>query len=399
MRNRLIVAAAAAGMLAVLPAAAAAAGATPTPTASGAQSSVVVVAAGSEEIPQAAETAVAAMTLQQKAASVVMATLPTTDTQRLRDYMLSTGIGGFILMGSNIPFSESALRRVTTALTLDAALPPLIAVDEEGGDVTRLPWDRFPGADVLKHDPPSAAQDAFLGRGALLQRVGIGVNFGIVADVTDNRSAFIYRRVLGTTPAASADRVAAALAGEGGQALSTLKHFPGHGAAAGNSHVMIPTTSLSEKAWRESDAVPFETGFAAGAPLLMFGHLRFTAVDEAPASLSAPWHEIARDLGFQGVAITDDLGMLQASGIRAYRDPVANAVAALRAGNDMVLAIMYTDPGSAARLTAGIVAAVEDGTLPQARLDEAATRVTALRLQIAAAGRGLVPCGDCAPVE
>ncbi|MDQ2699519.1 MAG: glycoside hydrolase family 3 protein, partial [Actinomycetota bacterium] len=126
------------------------------------------------------------------------------------------------------------------------------------------------------------------------------------------------------------------------------------------------------------------------------GHLRYTAVDDAPASLSADWHRIAREeLGFTGVAITDDLGMLQASGVSAYRDPVDNAVAALKAGNDMVLAVMFTTTGSAAALAEGIAAAVEGGELSQERLDEAATRVTALRLEIAAGGRGLMPCDDC----
>jgi beta-N-acetylhexosaminidase len=113
--------------------------------------------------------------------------------------------------------------------------------------------------------------------------------------------------------------------------------------------------------------------------------------------MSAEWHRILREeLGFDGVAITDDLGMLQASGVPAYADPVANAVGAIAAGNDMVLAVVYTTPDSASRIVDGIVAAVEAGTLPAARLDQAATRVTALRLTLAAEGRGLVPCADCA---
>lgn len=358
------------------------------------------MAASTDDIATTARARVAAMTLKQKAASVVMGHIPTTNTDALRRYMSSTGIGGFILMGANIPGGEEALRRVTASLTVDPALPPLIGIDEEGGDITRLPWDDFAGADTLKGDPAAATESAFLGRGALVQRAGIGVNFGIVADVTDNRSAFIYRRALGTTPKGAADRVAAAVDGEGGQTLSTLKHFPGHGAAAGDSHALIPKTSMSQKSWAATDAVPFEAGIAAGAPLLMFGHLEYSAVDDAPASLSAKWHAIARDdLGFTGVSITDDLGMLQATGIRSYRSLVTNAVAALKAGNDMVLAVMFTTSDSASKMVNGIVAAVESGKLSQERLDEAATRVMELRLRVAATGRGLMPCDDCAPVD
>ena len=134
--------------------------------------------------------------------------------------------------------------------------------------------------------------------------------------------------------------------------------------------------------------------------MLMFGHLAYPAIDSAPATLSAEWHRIAREeLGFTGVAITDDLGMLQTTGIPQYQDPVANAVAALAAGNDMVLAVVHSSPDTAPRMVDGIVAAVESGALSQARLDEAAERVTAARLSVAADGRGLVPCADCTPVD
>lgn len=376
------------------------ASASPSPSASAdASGSVRVEAAADADVRDAAAAQVAAMTLEQKAASVVMGHVPTKDVDDLRAYMSTSGIGGFILMGSNVPGREAALRRITQALTIDPAFPPLIAIDEEGGDVTRLPWDRLPSALTLKASAPEAARDAFLARGALVQRAGIGVNFGLVADVPEDSGGFIHRRALGTSPEGAAARVTAALEGERGQALSTLKHFPGHGAASGDSHALIPTTSLSLADWRVTDAVPFAAGLDAGAPILMFGHLRYSAVDRAPASLSAKWHAIARDeLGFTGVSITDDLGMLEATGNAAYDDPVKNAVAAIAAGNDMVLSIMFTTARSAPRTAAGIAAAVREGTLPQARLDEAATRVAELRLVTAAAGRGLVPCTDCAPV-
>jgi beta-N-acetylhexosaminidase len=348
----------------------------------------------------AAAQRVASMTLREKAASVVMGHIPTTDPVTLQAYMTATGIGGFILMGANIPPDETGLRAVTAALTLDPAFPPLLAVDQEGGDVSRLPWDGFPSARQLKSEPPAAAQSAFAGRAALVQRAGIGVNFGIVADETADPASFIYRRALGTTPAGAAERVAAAVQGEGSAAMSTLKHFPGHGAAPGDSHQGIPSTPMSRADWASADGLPFQAGVEAGAPLLMFGHLAYTAVDSAPATLSAEWHRIAReDLGFEGVAVTDDLGMLQASGVPTYADPVGNAVAAIAAGNDLVLAVVFSSADTAPRMVDGIVAAVEAGTLPPERLDEAAERVAALRLRLAAEGRGLVPCADCAPAD
>ncbi|GAA1989634.1 glycoside hydrolase family 3 N-terminal domain-containing protein [Microbacterium pumilum] len=370
-----------------------------SPEATTPEGTVKVVAADADATQAAASALVSAMSIREKAAAVVMGHIPTTDPAALQDYMATTGVGGFILMGANVPQSEAELRALTAALTRDGALPPLIAIDQEGGDVSRLPWDDFASSVTLKNEPADASRDAFAGRGALVMRAGVGVNFGIVADVTDDPGMFIYRRALGTTPDAGSSRVAAAVDGEGVDAFSTLKHFPGHGAAPGDSHSGIPSTGMSKDEWAATDALPFEAGIDQGAELLMFGHLVYSAVDTAPASLSAEWHRIARDeLGFTGVSITDDLGMLQASGVPAYSDPVANAVSALAAGNDMVLSVMFSTPDSAPRIVDGIVAAVESGALPTERLDEAATRVTQLRLELAAEGRGLMPCTDCTPV-
>jgi beta-N-acetylhexosaminidase len=203
---------------------------------------------------------------------------------------------------------------------------------------------------------------------------------------------------LGTDPASSAERVAVATTAQEQFLGSTLKHFPGHGAAPGDSHSAIPSTTMGLEEWRASEAMPFAAGIDAGASLLMFGHLSYTSVDPAPASLSPTWHRILREeLGFDGVTVTDDLGMLLSSGDPAYSDPVANGVAAVAAGNDLVLMIAGSDAGTAGRMAAGIAAAVDAGTLPAERLAEAATRVMALRLESSAATAQWTVCADCEP--
>ncbi|MDQ4137377.1 MAG: glycoside hydrolase family 3 protein, partial [Actinomycetota bacterium] len=192
---------------------------------------------------------------------------------------------------------------------------------------------------------------------------------------------FIRSRTLGDTPAAAAPRVAAAVQGERGRVLSTLKHFPGHGVAPGDSHSSIPGTGMGYDEWRETHALPFEAGIGAGAELVMFGHLRFDAIDDAPATLSARWHDILRDdLGFDGVAVTDDLSMLEHSGEPEYADPVQNAVQALEAGNDLLLFVGHLDVDAAVR---AVTEAVESGRIPEERLDQAALRVLALRHSLA----------------
>ncbi|MFJ4225394.1 glycoside hydrolase family 3 N-terminal domain-containing protein [Microbacterium sp. NPDC089695] len=352
---------------------------------------------GDDPLHTRAAAVVADMTTQEQAASVVMGHIPTTDAGALASYM-QQGLGGFLLMGANIPDDESQLASLTAALTSDSALPPLIAIDQEGGIVSRLDADQYPASTTLKSLPVEATAAAFSARVALLVRAGIDVNFGTVADVTADPASFIYGRALGTDPATAAERVAAATTAQEPVVASTLKHFPGHGAAPGDSHHAIPTTDESLEQWRASDAVPFAAGIDAGASLLMFGHLSYTAVDAAPASLSPAWHAIARDeLGFDGVIVTDDLGMLQSSGLPEYADPVANAVTALAAGSDLLLMVAGSTPETAGDMVDGIVAAVDSGTVSADRLAEAATRVMALRMQNAAAPAQWSLCGDCEP--
>lgn len=331
----------------------------------------------------AAAAAVDRMSTTQLAASVVMGHIPSKDPVALHDYM-ATGLGGFILMGANVPRTPEELKGVTDALKTDPALPPLIAIDQEGGVVSRLPWDRNPAANTLKSASAEEVRRAFAARAELVAAAGANVNFGIVADVPRGTSSFIYSRALGADAASAAQRVPAAVEGEKGTVLSTLKHFPGHGAAPGDSHHGIPHTDETLEQWRAGDATPFVAGIDSGAELLMFGHLAYTAVDAAPASLSARWHEIARkDLGFQGVMITDDLGMLGSSGIAAYRDPGRNAVAALVAGNDMVLMVVGSTPQTAQQIVDAIVRAVGDGSLSEERLKDAALHVMRLRMGLA----------------
>ena len=339
------------------------------------------------------------MSVAERASTVVMGHVAGTDPAALRAYMES-GLGGFILMGANIPASESELQTLTSALTVDPALPPLIAVDQEGGLVSRLNGDAYPASTSLKGLPVADTSAAFLARGSLVARAGITVNFGTVADQTDDPGSFIHGRALGTDPTGAAERVAAATTAQEQFVGATLKHYPGHGAAPGDSHHAIPSTTMGLEEWRATEAVPFAAGIDAGASLLMYGHLAYTAIDPLPASLSPTWHEIAREeLGFEGVAVTDDLGMLLLSGDPAYADPVANGVAAIAAGNDLVVMIAGSDAHTAAAMAAGIASAVEEGRLPSERLEEAAARVIALRVQLAGATADWQVCADCEPAR
>jgi beta-N-acetylhexosaminidase len=344
-----------------------------------------------DPIAEYADARLASMTLQQKVASLLMLHAPGTDGAALRAFVDQYGLGGLILMGDNIPASPDLLSQETAAISADPGLPVLIATDEEGGDVARLAWDTQPGADQLKSLPSAATHDAFAARAQLLRQGGINVNFGVIADTTSDPQSFIYDRVLGTDPASAAERVAAAVSAEHGTVMSTLKHFPGHGETEADSHLTVPTTAISMDEWTARDAPPFQAGVGAGAELVMFGHLVYSAVDAQPASLSSRWHEILRDdLGFTGIAITDDLRMLQDTGLAQYQNPSENAVAALQAGNTMLLFVTAADPAQdgidPGRLIADIVSAVDNGRISLQQIDTDARKLLIARRTLAHQG-------------
>jgi beta-N-acetylhexosaminidase len=334
--------------------------------------------------PSYEDTVLAKMSLREKVASLLMINTPGMDANALGQYVSQYGAGGFIVMGSNVPTSDGQMQLISTALRGDdKKLPRLVGIDQEGGTVRRLMGDNYASALTLKNQPVDATTQAFTARSAMVQSVGVTLNFGIIADTTNNPASFIYDRVLGTTPQAAADRVAAAVKASQGKTLTTIKHFPGHGETTADSHVSIPTTDISFAEWQARDKLPFQAGVTAGVDVVMMGHLRYSAVDSVPASVSTKWHSILRgDLGFKGVIITDAMGMLEASGDSAYVNPVNNAVMALQAGSDLLLYVTMTvDPN---QLVDGIVAAVNDGRIKEASIQESAERVMKLRSKSAA---------------
>ena len=357
--------------------------ASPTASDAGPTSTVTPAPTPVDPIAEFVDERMSQMSLEQKAAAVLMLHVPGLDPAPLRA-TIEQGTSGLILMGDNVPGTPEQLGALTAAVQVDAEAPALIAIDEEGGDVQRLPWDTAPGAEALRVQDPSATTNAFAERATTLASSGITVNFGIVADETDDPGSFMASRVLGTDPTSSAARVGAAVAGEQGTVFSTLKHFPGHGRAPGDSHSSVPTAPLALGEWRSGPALPFERGIVAGAELVMTGHLAYPAVDAAPASLSAEWHRILRkDLGFEGVVVTDDMLMLQRNGLAEYADPNENAIRAIASGADLLLYVLPADPADVGVSVDGpvgaIAGAVTDGRLPPARLDDAVERVLALR--------------------
>jgi beta-N-acetylhexosaminidase len=262
-------------------------------------------------------------------------------------------------------------------------VPPLIAVDQEGGRVARIgePLAQLPSAMAV-----GAARDVDacerLGRllGRDLAQLGVSVDFAPAADCAlDPENTVIGTRAYGSDPVLVARFSGAFARGlESGGVAAALKHFPGHGSTAVDSHLALPHVRIDEATFRTRDLLPFAAGISGeAAQIVMAAHVVIEALDaQRPASLSPRILTglLREELGFEGVACTD---CLQMDAIAREPGTVAGAVAALAAGADLLL--ISHSLGLAREAADAIVAAVEAGTIPRPRLEQAAQRVRALR--------------------
>ena len=252
--------------------------------------------------------------------------------------------------------------------------PTLVAVDDEGGRVTALATP----APSPREQAASMSTDAIrqLGRerGEAMRRAGVNMDFAPVVDLSaGDASNAIGDRSYGTDPeqvARDAGAFAAGLRDAG--ILPTLKHFPGHGRASGDPHQTVVSTPPLQRLQR-SDLKPYELLSGRGEAAVMVGHLDVPGLTESgvPASLSpAAYRYLRSRIGFDGLAVTDELGAMAAVNTR-FTAPQA-AVAAIAAGADVAL-LGPTD------VFGSVVDALDEaavaGTLSEDRVDEALVRV------------------------
>lgn len=296
-------------------------------------------------------------------------------------------VGGVVLFGKNIT-DEGQLRGLIAGLQQSSPVPLLIGIDEEGGVVARLA--NSPGFDLPQYE--SAASVGAQGTdevramsaeiGTYLAGYGINLDFAPVADVNTNPdNPVIGTRAFSSDPQKAADCVTAAVEGfSQAGVLCCLKHFPGHGDTAGDSHDGTVYTEKTMEELRACEFLPFEAGIRAGAPLVMVGHISApNAVEGEESNLPATFSralitDVLRDeLGFAGVVVTDSLAM---GAITETCTPGEAAVLALQAGADLLLM-----PAGLAQAYDGVLAAVEDGRLTEERIDESVARILALKQQ------------------
>jgi beta-N-acetylhexosaminidase len=290
---------------------------------------------------------------------------------------LEAGLGGVCLFAWNVE-TRAQVAELTTALRAGRD-GLVVAIDEEGGDVTRLEAERgssYPGNWALGAvDDVGLTEDVAAAIGADLAEVGINVNLAPVADVNVKpENPIVGVRSFGSDPELVSRHVAAFVTGlQRAGVAACAKHFPGHGDTTTDSHLELPVVERDVAAMGAMLA-PFRAAIEAGTRAVMTAHIRVAGLDDAPGTLSeAVIRGLLRgELGFRGAVVTDALEMRAVSGTVGAEE---GAIRALAAGADALCLGHDLRPES---LHAAVVEAVRSGRLDEARVAEAASRVAEL---------------------
>jgi beta-N-acetylhexosaminidase len=309
----------------------------------------------------------------------------------LLDRIRRAEAAGVILFRRNIatPEQVSALTASLHAAARQSAVKArlIVMVDEEGGQITRMPWLRLPSAAQLgRAGDPDLAYESGRATGQALRRLGVTVNLAPVADVARRRSVLErYERTYSREPAAVAALASRFAGGLGDAGVgATAKHFPGFGSARRTTD---RRTVVIRRSVAELDAVdgpPFAALMREGVPLVMTSTAVYPELSTRPAALSETVVKgrLRGSLGFNGVVVTDDL---ETPATLPLGPPESLAEAAVAAGNDLVIFAKTYSAGE--RAAEGIQTALVGGLLTRGELRQSAARVIELRRSLSHGAR------------
>lgn len=347
------------------------------------------------DVTDADDVACDGASLEERAGQVLVVGLPgvTAPDDPLVDEVARLGVGGVLITKTNVE-SEWQVRALVRSLRRASDRALLVTTDEEPGRVSSFGavLGRTSSARTLAaRGEPQDVRDFARDLGRQLSSFGVDADLAPVVDIDDGPAGGIIgdRSFSGDQDTVTAYGLAFSEGLAAAGVLPTAKHFPGHGRSHEDTHISGGHVDVPLEALRAEDLLPFIAQIQAGVPLVMVNHVAFSALDPAlPASLASPTYELLRELGFEGVAMTDSVGM---GAIHQTWDFHTSVVMAIRAGADAVLA---TDGNVAGVMRDALVAAVRNGELDEDRLDEAAARMLALK------GEDPEPivCRDVAPI-
>lgn len=363
----------------------------------------VGAAAPGGEVPAGVRELVAELTPEEKVDGILLLGFEGTDPgAEIVAELRKRQLGGVLVDEENW-VDPSQLEGLVGALRSAGAtedrIPPLVAAPQEGGPF-RAFGDLPPAErqlDIGDSGDTELAETSAREAGIALRELGFDLNLYPVADVATLDSP-IADRAYSDDPAVVAAMTAAALRGCAAAEIACApKHFPGLGAASQSTAEGPATVSLDLASLAARDLAPFETAFVEGAPAVVLSHAFYVAYDAVtPASLSSliSFDLLREDLGFEGVAITDDLGAgaIEArgsasdaggSGPQGGSAVTAAAIAAVQAGADL---LMISSPDDQGDVADALIEAVGTGEISEDRLDEAIGRVLALKQEIGLIG-------------
>lgn len=301
-----------------------------------------------------------------------------------------TPVGGFVYFSDNLQSEQQVqdmLRNVQKYSEDRIGLPAFLSVDEEGGTVARVAsTGRFDVTDVGDMAKIGASGDVQQARqagetiGSYLSELGFNLDFAPDADVLTNPdNTVVKKRSFGNDPRVVSDMslaVAQGLAQH--QVYSVYKHFPGHGATAGDTHQGYAYTDKTLDELKQSELIPFENAIQNNAEFIMAAHISAPRVtgDDTPASLSKTMiTDILRgQMGYDGIVVTDAMNM---GAVTEQYTSAQAAVKALQAGADLVLM-----PEDFQEAYQGVLDAVKDGTLTEQRINESVTRIVKVKVHM-----------------
>lgn len=294
-----------------------------------------------------------------------------TTKNKLHEY----AVGGLIYFKQNIKSGEQLTEMISTTRSY-SKYPLFIAVDEEGGSVSRVAEsglaDNVGNMKAIGETGNTAkAKEAGSAIASYLSEYGFDLDFAPVADVVPDGNTAIGERSFGSNAGEVSSMVAAYTEGlEENGVGACLKHFPGLGSVEEDTHEGMAVSEKTKEDFETTDFLSFQAGIDAGAEFVMVSHLSVPAIagDNTPSSISDKVIGILRsEMGFEGVVITDAMNM---GAITEYYTADEAAIKALQAGADMIL--MPEDFETAYQ---GVIDAVENGTLSEERIDESLRRI------------------------
>lgn len=317
--------------------------------------------------------------LAARAGAVLVVGLPgvaTADDPVARE-VAAVGVSGIFLAASNVRSAEQ-ITTLVAGMRAQSPRPLVVTTDAESGRVSVLRSVIGGGLSprrMARQRTTEEVQALGADLGGRLKDLGIDLDLAPVLDLDDGPyDGVIGDRSFGTDPEQVTTYATAFTTGLSQAGVrAAVKHFPGQGRSGADTHIHPATVETSVSDLMARDLVPFKRFIDAGAPVVMMNHLDYSALDpDLPASLSPAAYSLLRSMGFDGVAITDSLGM---GAVNTRWDFPIAAVKAITAGADIAFA---TDGRQAVRMRNALVAAVRTGALTEERLNEAATRVARL---------------------